>query len=197
MQAKSRTATGSLCRQQIVRAATTVLARDGLSGTSFGAIAREAGLSSTGMVSYHFADKDDLLVTVVDSLLSSLVADVTTAMTRVPGPAERLAAYVAAAVAWQHRHRDGVRALWRLSSGWKAPGLTVAFDEGPLREPLQGVLSEGVATGVFRDLDPEWTSRTVLHAVEGFHEVVPSSSEDDADRYAAHVTALVAHGIRA
>jgi AcrR family transcriptional regulator len=48
-------------RAQIVQAAIEVLAEVGYAKTSFAKIARRAGLSSTGLISYHFAGKDDLM----------------------------------------------------------------------------------------------------------------------------------------
>jgi AcrR family transcriptional regulator len=60
MQAKARSVTERARREQIVAAAIEVLARDGHAATTFTRIARHAGLSSTGVISYHFADKQEL-----------------------------------------------------------------------------------------------------------------------------------------
>ncbi|GAB7188417.1 DNA-binding transcriptional regulator YbjK [Kitasatospora sp. Ki12] len=60
-----RTFTESGRRAQIVRAAIEVVAELGYAKASFSRIAKQAGLSSTGMISYHFAGKDDLMHEVV------------------------------------------------------------------------------------------------------------------------------------
>jgi AcrR family transcriptional regulator len=57
---QSRTFTESARRAQIVAAAIDVIADGGYASASFAAIARRAGLSSTGLISYHFASKEIL-----------------------------------------------------------------------------------------------------------------------------------------
>jgi AcrR family transcriptional regulator len=61
-----RTFTETARRAQIVQAAIEVLAEVGYAKASFARIARQAGLSSTGIISYHFADRDDLMREVVE-----------------------------------------------------------------------------------------------------------------------------------
>src|ERR1700760_5128012 len=62
---QARTFTESGRRAQIVTAAIEVIAEIGYARASFTGIAKHAGLSSTGMISYHFAGKDDLLTACV------------------------------------------------------------------------------------------------------------------------------------
>ncbi|MFD8994129.1 TetR/AcrR family transcriptional regulator [Streptomyces abikoensis] len=61
----ARTFTEAARRAQIVGAAIEVIAEVGYAKTTFTRIAKQAGLSSTGMISYHFAGKDDLMREVV------------------------------------------------------------------------------------------------------------------------------------
>ncbi|MFJ4802358.1 TetR/AcrR family transcriptional regulator [Streptomyces murinus] len=70
--AKSFTETGR--RAQIVAAAIDVIAEVGYQRASFMKIAQRAGLSSTGMISYHFDGRDDLMREVVAEAMR--VADV-------------------------------------------------------------------------------------------------------------------------
>ena len=65
MQVNERTFTSQARRAQIVAAAIDTIAGLGLAGATFARIAERAGLSSTRMISYHFADRDDLLDAVV------------------------------------------------------------------------------------------------------------------------------------
>lgn len=74
MRAKSslseqRTFTESARRTQIVAAAIEVIAEQGYASASFARIAKQAGLSSTGMISYHFNGKGDLINEVVAEVL--------------------------------------------------------------------------------------------------------------------------------
>lgn len=54
-------------RAQILDAALVVLARDGISGVSMRAVAREAGLS-LGLANYHFSDKHGLLTAALERI---------------------------------------------------------------------------------------------------------------------------------
>ena len=54
-------------RAQILDAALAVLARDGISGVSMRAVAREAGLS-LGLANYHFDDKHGLVVAALERI---------------------------------------------------------------------------------------------------------------------------------
>src|ERR1700742_3431957 len=65
---QARTFTESGRRAQIVTAAIEVIAEVGYTKASFSRIAKHAGLSSTGMISYHFAGKDDLLAACVTEI---------------------------------------------------------------------------------------------------------------------------------
>jgi len=54
-------------RQQLIAAAMRAIARHGLSGTTLAKVAQEAGLS-TGIVSFYFAGKEELLLSLLRSL---------------------------------------------------------------------------------------------------------------------------------
>jgi TetR/AcrR family transcriptional regulator, fatty acid metabolism regulator protein len=187
--------TATARRAQIVEAAVRVIAREGLSKASFGRIAAEAGLSSPGMISYHFADKDELLTVLCDTLLDDCVAAIEEAVAAAEGPAQGLAAYLTGFVRWQDTHRDEVGALWRLSAGWKRPGEPAAFDETLLRDPLLRVLHEGQAAGVLRPVRSEWTAHLVLCAVEGYQQALQDDPGLDADAFAATLVDLFERGL--
>lgn len=55
-------------RQALIEAAIRVVARDGHPGAKVGALAREAGLA-TGIVSFYFGGKDELLTAALDDLI--------------------------------------------------------------------------------------------------------------------------------
>ncbi len=61
MSRPERTRRGARSVQRIVRAASRVFGRRGYDGASMGEVAREAGVSK-GLLHYHFASKEDLLL---------------------------------------------------------------------------------------------------------------------------------------
>lgn len=182
-------------RVQIVEATVRVIARQGLSKASFGRIAVEAGLSSPGMISYHFVDKDELLTVLCDTLLEDCATTIHAAVTATAGPAEGLASYLAAFIRWQDGHRDEVAALWQLAAGWKRPGEQFAFDEAPLTEPLRSVLRDGQAAGVLRSMHEDRVVQTVLCAVKGYQQALHDDPDLDADAFAETLIDLFARGL--
>jgi AcrR family transcriptional regulator len=172
-----------------------VIARHGLSGTSFTRIAEEAGISSPGLISYHFAGKDELFTVLTQQLLDACADAIEEAVGAAPDPHAAVAAYVTAFVSWQDANREGVAALWRLASGWKAPGLDRAFDETPLVAPLLRVLEEGRASGALRDVNPSVVAQGMLCAVEAFHDAAAADPGLTADTFAAELVELFVRGL--
>ena len=79
-------------RDQIVRAAYAVAAREGLDGTTVLAVAAEAGLSP-GLVIFHFKTKRALLLALLDWLLATTtVLHVGEDIAPLPSPLDRLVA---------------------------------------------------------------------------------------------------------
>ena len=79
-------------REQILRAAYEVAAREGLDGTTVLQVAAEAGLSP-GLVLFHFKTKRQLLLALLDWLLATTtVLHVGEDVARLPSPHDRLVA---------------------------------------------------------------------------------------------------------
>src|SRR5688572_16546532 len=81
-------------RAQIVAAAIDVIAEDGYARASFARIAKRAGLSSTGLISYHCKTRKNLDRAVVEEIYNRLGRHMGEAMAGVPGPQEALVAYI-------------------------------------------------------------------------------------------------------
>jgi AcrR family transcriptional regulator len=108
---RARTFTESGRRAQIVRAAIEVIAEDGYAKASFSRIAKQADLSSTGMISYHFAGKDDLLAACVTEIELVTGAFMQPRIDAAVGHVAQLRAYVESNVALVGEHPAAVRAL--------------------------------------------------------------------------------------
>src|SRR3954451_3831812 len=108
---RARTFTESGRRAQIVRAAIEVIAAEGFAKASFSRIAKHAGLSSTGMISYHFAGKDDLLKACVTEIEEITGAFMQPRIDAAVGHVAQLRAYVESNVELVGEHATEVRAL--------------------------------------------------------------------------------------
>lgn len=76
-------------RGQIIRAAATVLARQGYGGTSLKDVAREAGVAP-GLLHYYFESKQALLLEVVERLEHEMITDWQAAVANIDDPIERI-----------------------------------------------------------------------------------------------------------
>ncbi|MGI8847795.1 MAG: TetR/AcrR family transcriptional regulator [Candidatus Dormibacteria bacterium] len=96
-------------RAQIIRAATSVLARQGYNDTSLKEIAREAGVAP-GLLHYYFESKEELLLDVVHLLDRELTQTWQRAVANIEDPLERITAALDAAEARCSQQPE----FWRL-----------------------------------------------------------------------------------
>ena len=88
---------GPIRRQQICRAAATVISREGFAGTTMRMVAEEAGVS-TGMLNHYFANRQDLLQQALVFVSERAQARMRTAMEGIPPGLERLSALLDSAL---------------------------------------------------------------------------------------------------
>ena len=88
---------GPIRREQICRAAATVIAREGFAGTTMRMVAEEAGVS-TGMLNHYFANRQDLLQQALVFVSERAQARMRAAMDGLPPGRERLAALLDSAL---------------------------------------------------------------------------------------------------
>ena len=150
-------------------AAIEVIAESGYAKSSFSRIAKHAGLSSTGMISYHFAGKDDLLAACVAEIDRVMDAYMQPSIDAADGHVAKLRAYVESNVALVGEHPAAVRALIDMvkNAGLESPGVSgrLAMIEEHFRA--------GQAAGAFRPFD----TRTVAIAlITGLDAVVVTAA---------------------
>lgn len=175
-------------RKQIVAATVRVIAREGLSAASFSRIAAEAGLSSSGMISYHFANRDELLHEVVRFVLADF--DDARRVSGGPSAAHDLDELLTRSVTYVHEHRERFHAMSRLMAGWKAPGQPSAFDLLAVAAPVQEILERGVRTGQMRALDCGWVAQCIQRSIETVHDLELAGQEPDVERFVEELRAL-------
>jgi AcrR family transcriptional regulator len=146
---------GPIRREQICRAATAVIAREGFSGTTMRVVAEEAGVS-TGMLNHYFANRQDLLMHALTFVSERAHARMVVALEGIPPGRERIVALLDSMLADGEDHEAGE--TWRV---WiNAYGEAVRLPE--LRHTIEARLNSWYAL-----LD---------HALEG---VMPPQREDE------------------
>ena len=156
---RARTFTELGRRAQIVTAAIEVIAEVGYANASYSRIAKHAGLSSTGMISYYFAGKNDLLAACVAEIEQSTTAFMQPRVDAADGHVARLRAYVESNVALVGEQPAAVRALIDLVTNAGSQSAAVNERLALFEEHFRS----GQAAGVFRPFD----TRTVAIALTG------------------------------
>ncbi len=221
---EARSVASTARRSQIVAATVEVIAEEGLAQASFARIAERAGLSSTRLISYHFANKDELIDAVVRAVLGAMAAFVgeridaaeTTAETPTETPTETatetpaetpaetatgvgnataiLRAYVEGNVAFIDSHRSHMQALVQIVL--RSAGLPPTATRPAAESPLEGLLRHGQTTGEFRDFDVASVGSAIQRAIEGLPFMLVARPDLDCDLYAAELVELYLRGVR-
>ncbi|WP_432985424.1 TetR/AcrR family transcriptional regulator [Dactylosporangium sp. CA-233914] len=144
----------------MVDATVAVIAEVGLENASFAKIAKHAGLSSTSLISYHFAGRSDLIATVATRVRTAF-ADYVMARLDESSPMRTLLSFCAASVDFIGERPTYMVALRQIlaaaPSGKGASGL--ASDD---RERLAALFVDGQRCGDFREFDPATMASFVL-----------------------------------
>lgn len=139
-------------RSQIVEAAIETIAELGYAGASFAQIAKRAGLSSPGLISYHFADKDELIGQVVAEVYGTGGTQIRPGADQAGSSVETLCAFVEGSIAFYNSHRAHMRALVQILNGHpQARERWVNQANDAELDGIEQVLARGQRDGEFRD----------------------------------------------
>src|SRR5688500_10753261 len=108
-------------RRQIVDSAIEVLAREGFGAATFARIASWAGLSSTGLISYHFADKAALMRDVVARVFGKAFDCIRPRMDAQTSPSAVLHEFIVASVEFYAAHPHDITALTAVRGNLRQP----------------------------------------------------------------------------
>jgi AcrR family transcriptional regulator len=159
---RGRTFTESARRAQIVAAAIAVINEHGYAAASFTRIAKQAGLSSTGMISYHFANKDDLIGEVLTEATTVAYRFISPRMEAVDGYRAKLRARLESNMELVRAHPGHVRALMEIARN--APTTPEFVDD---RFGLfSGHLRAGQAAGEFGPFNADAMAVAIIGAID-------------------------------
>ncbi|MGH8877178.1 MAG: TetR/AcrR family transcriptional regulator [Stackebrandtia sp.] len=156
-------------RTQIIAAAIETIAEFGYASASLARIAERVGISK-GVISYHFAGKEELMDQVVEQVYFAIVEEVTPRVSAADGPRETLREHILAVGDYMLAHRSQLMALAEIQTGARTsegrPRYGIPASE-PLFEALELYFINGQETGVFRHFDRRVMSVTLQSAVDG------------------------------
>lgn len=188
MQAKRQTFTEAARRAQIVNSAIDTIADVGYPKTTFTLIARRAGLSSTGLISYHFNGKSELMAQVAAQVYEEIGAHMTARMSGVRTAAQALEAYIRGNVEFVAGHRKQMKALLEvfLNGGIDyTPGTELV-----VLNPVEQILKGGQDSGEFREFDPRVMAAVIQRAIDGLPFLLETHKDIDLGQYATELVTM-------
>jgi AcrR family transcriptional regulator len=171
-----------------VAAAIETIAEVGYARASFARIAKRAGLSSTGLISYHFAGKDELMAEVVTEVYAAISGFMSERMQAQASAAGALRTYIESNVEFIGTHRSQMKALFDIFMNGGIRYETAV--EQTALSPIEEILRQGQESGEFRDFDPQVMASVIQRAVEGLPFLMASVPDLDVDRYGREVGIL-------
>ncbi|MEV4010322.1 TetR/AcrR family transcriptional regulator [Nonomuraea angiospora] len=186
------TVTGSARRAQIVTATIATIAEVGYRQASFARIARCAGLSSTRLISYHFAGKDELIGQVIATIQGRLSAFVTERLSTQRTAGAALETYIRSLAEYVSQHRAEIRAATEIL-------LNVRPEATGLSEPshIERLLVWGQESGEFGAFNVRVTAMAVQRALDGLPSLLEADPQADPAECADGLAALFARAVRA
>ncbi|PAD74676.1 TetR/AcrR family transcriptional regulator [Paenibacillus campinasensis] len=160
-------------RAQIVKCAIETIAEVGYTQASLGEIAKRAKISK-GVISYHFASKDELLEQICIEYYIAWQSYISPRLEAQKSPKEMLRVYIESNLAFVAENRQHFFAVLELVSKNITAGgelqLSADHDEAVL-VPIENILAQGVQEGLFRKFTKSSArvmALTIRNAIDGF-----------------------------
>lgn len=182
------TITEAARRAQIIEATIETIADHGFASATYARIAKRAGLSSTGLISYHFAGKDDLILAVMQHVVGQIGAHMHDRVQRAASPGAALETYISGVIAFIRDHPRPMRALLEIVLGGALPPGPDALASGEAAiAGVEGILRWGQETGDFRTFDVRVMATTIQRAIEAIPFALVHDPALDLDLWAAEL----------
>jgi AcrR family transcriptional regulator len=183
-------------RRQIVDAAIEVIAESGYAQASLERIALRAGISR-GLISYHFAGRDDLMAAVVATAHEDGVGFMRPRIEAATTPTEMLRAYVQSNLEYMRDHRDQLLALVAVRRGGNVAGLRRSLAGlAQALAPIEKILRWGQQVGEFRDFDPHVMAIAIRNVIDGIPHYMGVDPDLDLDVCAREIVTTLSLATR-
>jgi TetR/AcrR family fatty acid metabolism transcriptional regulator len=180
-------------RAQIVECAIDAIAELGYANASLAEIARRAGVSK-GVISYHFAGKQELIEQVVNTVLEKAGAVMLPRIFAEQRAAGMLRAYIESNLEFIGARPNHIRAVMNIAAGaFGEDGkpmidLTLTFE--PAVRELENLLRNGQKQGEFREFSTRVMAVTIRNAIDAVQLQMAADPKLDLMLYANELASL-------
>jgi AcrR family transcriptional regulator len=179
-------------RAQIVGCAIDAIAELGFAKASLDQIALRAGVSK-GVISYHFATKDELIRQVVTEVFDAGRQFMEPRILAATTATDRLRTYIESNLAFMATHRKQLAALLDIAANARtangSPVIGAAFF-APRLQGTMDLLRAGQESGEFRAFDRRVMALTLIHAIDGIPPLMAAEPTLDLAAHAAELTMI-------
>ncbi|PFD95493.1 TetR family transcriptional regulator [Bacillus cereus] len=156
-------------REQIIKAAVEVLREVGYVSTSLSKIAKKANIS-TGLISYHFSGKEDLMNNTLMYLVEQEWLFINTRVSQKQASTEKLKAFIEASLAYQVINRTNNIALIEIVFNARTPDRIPYYlleddEEDLIKDLLQEILLQGQESKEFGDFNIQVTATIIQGSI--------------------------------
>jgi TetR/AcrR family fatty acid metabolism transcriptional regulator len=179
-------------RAQIIECAIAAIAEMGFAQASLAQIAKRAGVS-TGVISYYFAGKDDLIREVGAHVFATGEALIRPRVDGQETAAGALRDFIKASVAFIQSHPSYGRAILNITRAGRDDRDRPRLDPSILQPRLDGfksILAWGQQTGEFRAFSVPVMAVTIIEALDAVPQQLVEEPGLDLDAYAAELVEL-------
>jgi AcrR family transcriptional regulator len=186
-----------LMEKEVLEHATRLFAERGFSGTSLQDVAESMGLKRPALY-YYFSSKDALLERLIAEATLGPAKDLRQIGARDEDPEVRLHAMASWIVKWIIAHSDLFKLMLKSESDL-SPSTAKKFNDGrrAATDAVRSVIEEGVASGHFRNVDPQVAAFSVwgvCNWVAFWYQ--PDRSSHSVDGVAAQVADMAVAGVQ-
>lgn len=187
-------------REQIVEAAIRTLDDIGYVHASLAQIAKRAGIS-TALISYHFADKNDLMNHLLTKLLDSSTSYILERVSRETSPSGKLNAFIAASLAYQGTHPQRYAALVEIIFNARTPDNTPYYkigdddDDDLIVRELRKILREGQEQGMFGNFHVEVMASMIQGAIGEYMMNFAITQRVELETYSGELIKLIGKSV--
>lgn len=181
-------------RTQIINAAITTLDEIGYVRASLSQIAKRAKIS-TGLISYHFKDKEDLMNHTLLTVLENTTSFVSDNLKVAKSNRDKLHTYILSSLAYQDKHREQYHALLEIIFNARTPDNIPYYklndgEEEPLLIQLQAILRNGQEQSEFREFNVLVMANAIQSAIVEYVGNPTLSAKIDPTTYSEELVAL-------
>lgn len=183
-------------KDEILKAAAHLFADKGYNSVSMVQIANAVGLSKTAL--YHYFDrKETILGTIVASTVQKLSEYVDQAIAQYTNPQKRLIAFMEAQAEFFESHQASFQVLLTRAANIHEPSMrdvAVAWRVS-YENTIHTIVRDGVASGVFRTLNPQIMVRAIISSVYWMARWYQPGGKQTATEIAHEYAEIFLHGI--